>query len=623
MQDELEREVRDGKACECEVKTCPTCHVCDPCLCPVCPVFDDTSTQKLPCPNDCNSAGSCNPTTGTCTCTDQHVGKDCSLPDTDSLRDLVTVLLPTSKSGGIPSRTAWLNSIKKKYKDRSPKVLACKEGVHAEEDTDERDDDDVTYLDDDRVRAGKLGSELNALLHEATTELVLVVTDSTHLSKESDLDMAVTMFKETSVDILGGITEAPDHLLNTPCYDLVHKRWELHHRRPPFGYRRHERFMMYCDTTSSIFLARKSVLLRLKGFNESYSGMSVISDLFLRVKQSNNAIAYQAKNSTSAYHRLADVPTRLPGYIFIGVGAEVIFPIAGLLEESFTRNFAERHQIEAYHDRNGKQVGNVICIKTGGNLQHSVDGRYAPLCHRLTRQRDFTFIYDLWMSEAFQGVPIAPPRVSSKKHRFGVSVHHGNLFGALRMGEELLWETDGDFDLVSFNYTNAQLISKGQKLVDKLHENGFSVRMPHMGKLTYLNVLKNKTDFQISLRSTNDPNTAGKPPHQHTVLLRYQGRDVYVNGFSNPWKGIKSDKGHDYREQYLAQQPWVLHFTSESIGCKGGFHNACLPPCNSPTWRMDHNYCSDDDLSNAHSRNPFLWNTPGEKAWKEEVAMYR
>jgi hypothetical protein len=79
-----------------------------------------------------------------------------------------------------------------------------------------------------------------------------------------------------------------------------------------------------------------------------------------------------------------------------------------------------------------------------------------------------------------------------------------------------------------------------------------------------------------------------------------------MNGFANPWRGIRSDPGHDYRGRYLAQQGWVLHFTKDSVSCRAEGHNACLPNCNDPLWRLDHNYCSDEGLRQ-RLRNPLLF----------------
>ena len=76
--------------------------------------------------------------------------------------------------------------------------------------------------------------------------------------------------------------------------------------------------------------------------------------------------------------------------------------------------------------------------------------------------------------------------------------------------------------------------------------------------------------------------------------MYYQGFRVYVNGFQNPWQSIRSDPGHDYRRRYLTMQGWVPEFTRKSVQCYAlnGTHNACLPPCNTPEWLADSNFCS-------------------------------
>eukprot|EP01060_Flectonema_neradi_P015090 TRINITY_DN21773_c0_g1_i1.p1 TRINITY_DN21773_c0_g1~~TRINITY_DN21773_c0_g1_i1.p1 ORF type:complete len:645 (+),score=101.28 TRINITY_DN21773_c0_g1_i1:58-1992(+) len=544
------------------------------------------TSAEFECPYDCSGHGSCNKKTGNCNCKKGHTGKGCTLPEETSPADLVTVLLPSS----LENADTISSKIKKEYD--SIKVV-----VGSSLPTKKR---------------STLGSELQALLETVETDLVLIGSDLKDWGPYSNLTMIVEMFQQTDVDILGGL-EDRNGLLSTPCYDIVHARWLLRYKKPSFGYQRHERFVMYCDSTSHTFVA-KTVVLRdtLKGFNATFDGLAV-ADVIIRAHTHNEKLIYNNQNPS-----LKNIPTRLPGYIMVGTGSEIIYPTASdpYVKEEFTREFAEVHQIEAYFDQTG-HLHPIQCVKTGGNLQHSVDGRYSPLCHRMTRQRDFVFIHDLWTDNNWA----IPSGVDEPKRlKYAVSIHHGNLFGAMRMGEELFWETDGDIDLVSFNLTNPQLVERGRELIEKLKSVGFSVTMPHR-KMTYLNVLRNKTDFQISLRSTKDPMTAGKPPHKHRIHVLYQGRKVYVNGFQNPWYGIKADKGHDYREQYLAQQPWVLHFTKDSISCIAGFHNACLPPCSSPEWIADHNYCS--DVIDPAYRNPYLWGRNDEAEWERQVNRFR
>ena len=542
---------------------------------------------SLQCPQNCNGHGSCDKATGNCKCKSGHSGKGCSLSDNKKPSAVLTILLPSS----ITNADEISSKIQKHY-----------DGIEIKlgEDLPEK-------------KKATLGFELQTLLESVKTELVLIGTDLKEWGSYTNLTMAVEMFQQTDVDILGGL-EDRDGLLTTPCYDIEHARWLLRYKKPTFGYQRHEQFVMYCDSTSHTFIAKTQLIRdKLQGFNTSHDGIAV-ADLLIRVHTQNAKLIYEEKDPN-----LKRIQTRIPGYVMVGTGSEIIYPTVSTpyVKEIFTREFAEHHQIEAYFDQTG-YLHPIQCIKTGGNLQHSVDGRYSPLCHRMTRQRDFVFIHDLWTNKDW-AVP-TEFKEEPKKLQYAVSIHHGNLFGAMRMGEELFWETDGDIDLVSFNLTNQQLVQRGTELISKLKEVGFSVTMPHH-KMTYLNVLRNKTDFQISLRSTKDPMTAGKPPHHHRIHVLYQGRKVYVNGFQNPWYGIKADKGHDYREHYLAQQPWVLHFTKESISCVAGFHNACLPPCSSQDWIRDHNYCS--DTVEPSYRNPYLWGRNDEKEWEKQVNRFR
>ena len=229
----------------------------------------------------------------------------------------------------------------------------------------------------------------------------------------------------------------------------------------------------------------------------------------------------------------------------------------------------------------------------------------------------------------------------SEQQEFSISVHHGNLFGALRYQEELLWETDGDFDLICHHCSHSELMERFNKLVkiasanpsqtffgDKNNNNNnhgikvkggaFETIMTYPEKPWYIAFKKEKTDFQLNARSPLSKQTRGKPlPQLHNVTVPYQGRQVHMNGFANPWRGIRSDPGHDYRDLYLAQQGWVLHFTKSSVSCSVEGHNACLPNCQRAQWFLfDHEYCSDVDdhnnnrgsiFQNVFDRDPILW----------------
>eukprot|EP01062_Namystynia_karyoxenos_P057669 TRINITY_DN487_c0_g4_i1.p1 TRINITY_DN487_c0_g4~~TRINITY_DN487_c0_g4_i1.p1 ORF type:complete len:706 (+),score=236.34 TRINITY_DN487_c0_g4_i1:72-2120(+) len=635
---------RAAELTEHSLAPCPACPECPdagepgpagggtPCPAPDCPrcPSDSTAAQaaeaaasgalrkgrvRVPCPAGCRGRGDCDDATGVCRCRRPWAGRACSLSAARPEHETVAVLLPRAGRSA-RDRAAWLREFRKAH---SGVLVVASAGADLEPEAGED-----TALSLVRAPAPTLGGELSALLRaRGDRELVLVVADSGGFGAETNLSMAVEMLRTTDAEIVGGLQVMPDGLLVTPCWEIVHQRWHIRHRRAPLGYLRHERFVMYCDRTSNTFLASAAALERLGGFNATHDDLA-IADLFVRIRTRNAAAARRAAAAEdTALATLARVaPTRLPGWTMVGTVAEVLYPTVPLLDERLTQPFAEQHQAEAYWRTDGTLAPpGVVCVKSGGALQHSVEGHYSPLCHRYTRQRDFVAIYDLWTDAGF-----APPSGidDPSSLRYAVSVHHGNLFGALRLGAELLWETDGDLDFVSFNLTNAQLQERARALVEELRRRGYGVKVPHPAKPWYINLLRNKTDFQISLRSTRDPRTAGKPPHVHTVSLLYQGRRVFVNGFSNPWRGIRADPGHDYREHYLAQQGWVLHFTDESVNCKDGSHNACLPPCNSWAWRLDHNYCTDSIEPNY--RDPYLWFDERERAnpvWSRQLDAFR
>lgn len=186
-----------------------------------------------------------------------------------------------------------------------------------------------------------------------------------------------------------------------------------------------------------------------------------------------------------------------------------------------------------------------------------------------------------------------------------MSLHAGNLFGALRIGKELLWETDGDFDLIALDDSHEELISRFNKLLsflsggDSKVEDGFyfSVKPAEDGKEWYASILRDKVDFQLNARSAIDPRTRGKPPHAFNISVLYEGVPVFMNGFQNPWQGIRSAPGHDYRRLYLSQQKWTPNrHHVRSVECRGYDNKlntsiVCLPPCNLMSYQMDHSYC--------------------------------
>ena len=365
---------------------------------------------------------------------------------------------------------------------------------------------------------------------------------------------------------------------------------------------------------------------------DSAIGAMALTDMFLRLKTANDRLVAAALNATKAtlwlnaaesqggrkvtkesgghgtldlwrriLERLAiSSPTRLPGYVMVGTCSECLLPVhRNRCYEDFTLAFAERHQVEAYIDEDGRR-GPIRCVKSGGIYGHSNRGLYSPLCHRLHRQRDFLFLADLWTD------PLGPLRPSGGHNDighsgrssvketkvFGISLHHGNLFGALRFSEELLWETDGDIDFIAFNATHEELIDRMERLVAEAKKVGFEIKLNYPEKPWYVQFLRDKTDFQINGRSVLDEATRGRPPQRHNVTVWYQGRRVFVNGFQNPWRSVRLDPGHDYRDAYLAQQGWVLHFTKNAVSCKVDGHNACLPDCNQLPWQLDHGRCT-------------------------------
>ena len=264
----------------------------------------------------------------------------------------------------------------------------------------------------------------------------------------------------------------------------------------------------------------------------------------------------------------------------------------------------------------------VACAKAGGAYGPSRDGRYASYCQRLQRRRDFAVLHLLWTTpHLFQPKAYYSTPVNMRpRRRYALSLHAGNLFGALRIEKELLWETDGDFDLVAFDDGHEGLVKRFGKLLAFLggrdgsaggkHSSStssdspyhFEVKPAEDGKPWYASILRGAVDFQLNARSVLDPRTRGKPPHVHNVSVLYEGARVFVNGFQNPWQGVRSAPGHDYRRLYLAQQKWTPNrHRAKSIECSsssGGNGNGnvttahlCMPPCNALRYRLDRGYC--------------------------------
>ena len=343
-------------------------------------------------------------------------------------------------------------------------------------------------------------------------------------------------------------------------------------------------------------LAWLDVFVRIKRFNAALRRSHGISQQ-LGIPLSASAGAVDSSSTSS---------TLLPGVIIVGACSESIVDIAhrSVFIEALAVGFAERHQVEVVFDAFGRR-SRVLCAKSGGIYGHSNRGLYSPLCHRLQRQRDFVWLAETWVHElggggGGGGSSAAPPPA------FAVSVHHGNLFGALRYQEELLWETDGDFDLIGLRSTHDDLMARMERLVARAREKGFEIVVTYPEKPWYVAFKRDKTDFQINARSPLSAQTRGKPAQVHNVTVPYQGRGVFMNGFGNPWRSVRTDPGHDYRELYLAQQGWVLHFTKNSVACAIEGHNACVPDCRSAQRVVDHDLCTDDMFTH-FDRNPLLW----------------
>jgi len=543
------------------------------------------SGPKIPCPHPtCSGHGKCDNTKGKCHCDKGFINKYCDL-STSSYRDLtelVTALFPLAGS-------------------HQKGAVAAFRALHPK----------AKVLTDD-VEEGKsargLAATLNGLLQSVTTPFTLVAVDLRGWYPESSLAKSVEMLLETGVDILGGLTvNAPGNVLVSPCYELVHKRWTLKHRRSPYGYKRHERFVMYCDRTSNTFVARTSVLRdTLKGWNATMSNIA-ITDLFVRIKAHNEELQRNTKDRLLR----EKIPTRIQGTILVGTHAEVLYLTTVQSPEVFDAAFAYTHAVEALWYPNGTR-SQVICIDhKHGVAGHSKRGLYSPYCHRLQRQRDFVYLANLWLDSKWNS-----PKESIK---YGISVHHGNLFGALRFGTELLWETDGDFDMIAFGASHEELLTRWSELQGQAKKDGFIVKTKDPQKPWYTTFARDRTDFQLNARSTTDRLTRGKPPQIHNLSLAYQGYLVHVNGFQNPWEGIQLDPGHDYREQFLAMQGWVTGFTTASIACKEPGHNACLPECNDPFHLLDHSYCTDE--VSPMLRDPGL-PEPHTELWKQQLQEF-
>jgi hypothetical protein len=459
--------------------------------------------------------------------------------------------------------------------------------------------------------------------------------DAIAFHEHTNLELASSILFSERVDILGFSLLLPvrhvppaaahggvgEFLYHMECWETVLQRWILARRRPLFGYRRHTGYAALCDQVSNSFLTRTALAQGI-AFNASMGDLA-FTDFFLQVRRRNAEAARLGA-------RAGLVRTRSPGYVAVGVCAECLLkahvalpPLAtdeGAAPSDATRGaftpwgtyilpppvreasllpaFAEQHQVELLMpplrvDANFAakvaslplswlvsplaELGDrgMYCRSRADTYDHSKAGLYSPLCHRFQRQRDFVLLARLWLNATL----FQPPGVE-RHRRYGVSLHHGNLFGALRTGSELLWDTDGDIDFIGFDDSHDEMMQRWDKFLSYLSESA--------------EIQRNESELQISVRGPKSPQTRGRPAQIHNVSVYYQGFRVYVNGFRNPWQSIRSDPGHDYRRRYLTMQGWVPEFTRKSVQCYAlnGTHNACLPPCNTPEWLADSNFCS-------------------------------
>jgi hypothetical protein len=428
------------------------------------------------------------------------------------------------------------------------------------------------------------------------------------------------------------------------------ERWILSHEKPLFGYHRHAAsYAVVCDRSSESMIARTPTITTSAPqlFNASMDA-SVLTDFYLRMKRSGAVVGTCVEcllktrlesPFESTTHSKQTSSQAAAGY---GLWGSYVLPPPWRVASAVSTAFAEHYQVEAVvgpyrldvplHKKfqavpmstlaapfdSIAATGRIRCTKSGGIYGHSKNGLYSPLCHRYQRQRDFLYLSTLWVN-GWEGGP-----ASSSSRRYGVSLHHGNLFGALRFGAELLWETDGDFDLISFDDTHDTMMQRWQAFIAYVTTHaGFETKVPYPEKPWYVNFLRDKTDFQMNVRGVHSEFTRGRPPHIHNVTVYYQGYRAYVNGFQNPWQGIRSDPGHDYRRRYLTQQGWVLAFTKKSISCKIVGHPSCLPPCGDPAFQSRHQFCDETwllktdaalgdhprplDVHPAHLRDPIVF----------------
>lgn len=567
---------------------------------------------------------------------------------------LVVVLpIPPSGSESDTNSAAWAAQVKKSILRHYPRIVIIEVAMQ------KRGDALSGFGDHWCVAcAWNQGLAEAAKRKPMPTWTLLLSPSVIEMHEHTNLELMLSLLLTTSIDVLGfsslspAVDEhsgallmprsekerlvSPSGLLEFVFHTDVWvfqgpERWMLAHSKPLFGYAQHAgSYAVVGDRTSDSFIVPTSLQLGHAAaaatsatspspFSESM-GVSALTDFFLRAKASRMVVATCVecllKSNTESPFEKRSTPMLSK---YVKWGSKVVLPPPWRTRSRLSQAFAEAYNVEAvvgphtldtdaHRKFQALTIGElekpfsalqsadlVRCTKSGGIYGHSKSGLYSPLCHRFQRQRDFVYLAKLWVGDS---AAFGYARGTQAARRsYAISLHHGNLFGALRMGVELLWETDGDIDFVSFDDSHEEMMQRWEAFTQYVASHaGFEVKVNYPEKPWYVSLLRDKTDFQVNVRGMKSEFTRGRPPHIHNVSLYYQGFRVYVNGFQNPWVGVRSDPGHDYRRTYLSQQGWVLNFAKSSISCKIPGHPACLPDCADSTLTSDHNRCDESWL---------------------------
>ncbi|CUG87954.1 leishmanolysin-like protein, putative [Bodo saltans] len=601
-----------------------------------------------------------------------------SLPRSNALlqrkhvSQLLTVVVPltkleTSDQAGLQSQ--WRKQLVKSIKEFYPGITVVEQPAGD-------------------VGSGGIVSAWNDAVRIVKTPWTLLLSPATiAIHDQTNLELMLTLLLSSDIDVLGFSTLTPatsestgellqptqkgsdksgqkkssaatpsgreEFVYHIDCWNFHGpERWTLSHEKPLFGYHRHAAsYAVICDRSSESIIIRTPWSDGTPSLFNASMDVSALTDFYLRTKRSGGVVGtcvecllktrlespFESANSRGANKR-----SNKDGF---DVWGTYVLPSAWRTTSVLSSAFAERYQVEAVVGPHRLDValhkkfqiipistletafdtiaatGRIRCTKSGGIYGHSKNGLYSPLCHRYQRQRDFLYLSSLWVNGWGEGTASSSSPRSSK---YGVSLHHGNLFGALRFGAELLWETDGDFDFVSFDDSHDAMMQRWQSFISYVTTHaGFETKVPYPEKPWYVNFLRDKTDFQLNVRGIHSEFTRGRPPHIHNISVYYQGYRTYMNGFQNPWQGIRADPGHDYRRRYLTQQGWVLAFTKKAISCKVEGHPSCLPPCGDPAFQSRHQFCDESwllkvdaaigdgprplDVHPTHLRDPILF----------------